>query len=73
MHVRTSTCSAVRIVVPDCVVEFIEVATDAFNVLSWFALLASSVLTVVVPRTIVFRALSLSTSFGFFFFVLVIL
>jgi len=33
MYVRAPTCAAVCIVGPDCVVEFFEVATDAFNTL----------------------------------------
>jgi hypothetical protein len=68
MHVRAPTCAAVCIVGQDCVVEFIKVATDAFNALLWVALLASSALSVVLPlQTIVLHALSLSTSFIFLF------
>jgi len=66
MYVRTPTCAAVCIVGPDCIVEFIEAATDAFNALSLVALIGSSVLSIVLPlRMIVPRALSLSTSFLF--------
>ena len=68
MYVHAPTCAAVCIVGPDCVAEFIEAATDAFNALSSVALTGLSVLSVVLPlQTIVPRALSLSTSFIFLF------
>jgi hypothetical protein len=68
MYVRAPTCAAVCIVGPDCVVEFFEVVTDAFNALLSVALIVLSVLSVVLPlRTIVPRALSLSTYFLFLF------
>jgi len=49
VYVRAPTCTAVGIVGTDCVVEFIEAATDAFNALSLVALLGSLVLSVILP------------------------
>jgi len=69
MYVRAPACAAVCIVGPDCVVEFFEVATDAFNALLSVGCFDSVVGTFSRFTTLndCACALSLSTSFIFLF------